>query len=854
MVRFSILPAVLCCLMAPAAVGEPPILSEESVWRASFKMDTPVVRSEAGLEPCRASHSYKYGATACASPQIPAGWNAPEFDDSEWPHWQPAADRGRKSQSLFIYGFDDAGAPSPGVSGIYMRGRFLVADPAGAGNLKLSLAYRGGAAVYLNGKEITRDHLPKGELTPETVAEDYPAEAFFKDNKQPIQANRGDPEKCKDQLEKRVRSLEVSLDGKLLKAGVNVLAIELRRAPYPKNSIEKDGLNYMCSWGTCGLVSLALSGAKGVSADAGQPQGVRVWNRPTGQELSAASAGNPGGVLHPIRLAGARNGAFSGQVVVSSPAELKGVKVVASDLKSADGGSPIPAAAIQVRYSLAEEGRFNGLDDAPGVLPAIDKAGGAAAQPVWATVRVPRDAKPGRYAGKLTIEANGQKAAEVPLEISVADWTIPDPKEFPGFIDVIDSPETLALKYKVPMWSEEHWKLLDRNFELMGGLGAKCLYLLLLPGTYFGNEHSMVHSMKQPDGSYQHDFSALEKYLDAALKHMRPEVVVVDLWDRRFGMVNYTGRADQQAEQDKGVAITLKDPATGKLSIGEGPKWGTPEAREFWKPVVEGLKERLAKRGLGKALVWGLASDRRPRKETVEDLKALAPEVEWSCHAHPYTGKIHGQRVGYLVHVWGSPQINFNTIADRKTGWETDRVIATFPRMSSGGVGAIYDGTSPLKYRAGIEGMMICGYRGLGRVGGEFWDVAIDAKGRAKSVLRTTPDVGETWGIGFEAAITQIFAAGRNGPVATARSEMFRENQQEIAARVLLEKALKDPAQKARLGEALAAKCQGVLDERGHAMVAGGASPNWLYYQQGLRERAERLFAAAAEVAAKAGR
>jgi hypothetical protein len=394
---------------------------------------------------------------------------------------------------------------------------------------------------------------------------------------------------------------------------------------------------------------------------------------------------------------------------------------------------------------------------------------------------------------------------------------------------------------------------------------------VLLPETYFGNEHSMVRWIRQPDGPstpstgsgqagsgqavYKHDFSLVEKYLDVAMKHLgRPEVVVVDLWDRRFGVVNYTGNPKEGSEQKRGTAFTVLDPATGKLSVGEAPLWGTSAARDFWKPVVEGLEQRLEKRGIGKALMWGLASDRRPRKETVEDLKALAPEVPWVCHSHPKTEKLHGQPVGYIVHVWGAPQINLRTVAKSLRGWESSRVIATFPRLSSGGVGAIYNETSPLKYRCGIEGMMVCGYRGLGRVGGEFWNVTADPKGRPRTVLRETPDVGETWGIGFECAISQLFAPGRDGPIATVRSEMIRENQQEIEARILLERTLADPSGKARLGEALAARCQALLQERGQAMVAGGLSPNWLYYQQGLRERAAQLYAAAAEVAGKVGK
>jgi hypothetical protein len=42
--------------------------------------------------------------------------------------------------------------------------RFGVSDPAKVSGLSLTLAYRGGVVVCLNGKEIWRSHLPAGAV------------------------------------------------------------------------------------------------------------------------------------------------------------------------------------------------------------------------------------------------------------------------------------------------------------------------------------------------------------------------------------------------------------------------------------------------------------------------------------------------------------------------------------------------------------------------------------------------------------------------------------------------------------------------------------------------------------------
>ena len=47
------------------------------------------------------------------------------------------------------------------------------------------------------------------------------------------------------------------------------------------------------------------------------------------------------------------------------------------------------------------------------------------AQPIWVTVYVPTDTPPGQYAGSVTIRAEGNEDAVVPLELEVYDFTVP---------------------------------------------------------------------------------------------------------------------------------------------------------------------------------------------------------------------------------------------------------------------------------------------------------------------------------------------------------------------------------------------------------------------------------------------
>ena len=63
-----------------------------------------------------------------------------------------------------------------------LRGPYSeVADPAGIQEMSLQIQFLGGGVVaYLNGKEIGRSGMPQGAVKPETLAEDYPKEAYVR--------------------------------------------------------------------------------------------------------------------------------------------------------------------------------------------------------------------------------------------------------------------------------------------------------------------------------------------------------------------------------------------------------------------------------------------------------------------------------------------------------------------------------------------------------------------------------------------------------------------------------------------------------------------------------------------------
>jgi hypothetical protein len=830
------------------------VLSGESRWRVHRTWRTPQIRRDGELVTAGDGGGSYLSSWECHSPPPPEGWPAADFDDSAWGRTDVS------SHARVVYGFSGAG---PGLAVECLRARFRVADPSAVRGLKLSLGYRGGAAVYVNGTEVARANLPAGELTAETFAEDLPVEAFEVAKGKCVMSHAvhggGKVLRNAENLAARVRRIEdLAIDHKLLRAGVNVLAVRVHRAPYYGIGLRKEGLNHRSAWATCGLAGLTLAADAGVEPNVSRPAGVRVWTASTLSRVSPESWADPTDPLRPIRIVAARNGRFTGQVVVSSAGKLGAVRASVSDLQHAAGKGAIPAGAVKVLYALprSEKGtRYRGkYFDPLASEPPVAREW--ALQPVWIKVSVPADAAPGEYAGKLTL--GGAAAAEVPVKLRVIDWKLPDPVEYVTHMGVIQSPDSVALQYKVPMWSEDHWKLMEKSFAYLGEIGNKVVVVPMLCQTNFGHSQTMVRWVKNGSG-YKHDFAVFDRYMDLALKYTRPDVIWLYAWDRYAGQSRWAGKGDTEG---RGIVVTQLDPATGKGSELVGPRMGTPECKAFLGPAYRGVRERLEKRGLLGITMMGTNGDAYwPRKDISEMLKELMPGAKWINSSHPDTrGRdINGIPIGYntcvYINLFPAPGRAKRGATDgHYYGWQAKSDI--FPR--SGGPAT----RQPLHqnqvfgvHRITVEAAFLANCSGLGRTGADFWPVLAPPKKRTTG-KRSESIVGsyvETcWNqLNMNTATEFLLAPGPEGATSTARFEAVREGVQECEARIFVEKALLA----GKLDAALAKKCRAVLDERAWMIRSGCLNGSWEWYEeQAPTLLAEKLFECAAELAAKTGK
>jgi hypothetical protein len=793
----------------------------------------------------------------------PADWTSPDFDDHGW------------VQSMVRMTPYDVN-----MARLCLRGKFSVSDPAKVNGLKLSLAYQGGAIVYVNGKETARAHIAPGA----DLAEAYPPEAFLKDgtlaprvgvwNARGI--DRGDTVRL---MRRRVLD-NVEVPPGLLRTGVNVVAIEVVRAPHSKDVYEyklKDGNDTRFRWPLCMLYEATLTAAQaeGLTPNARRPEGFQVWN----QDLLASDFvidwGDRTEPLRPVQITGARNGVFSGKLMVGADRAIRGLSVSVSDLQGA--GGVIPASAIRVRYAVpwgenaslqsrSSMGRVDAelgclVETPPEEIPLSQSQTSralvdGAVTALWLTVQVPRDAVAGTYRGSLTVGAQDETPVTAALELKVADWTLSDPQDYRVWMEMLQSPDTLALEYETPLWSERHWDLIAQSFRLVSDSGSRIVYIPLIAQSNLGNAESMVRWIRKDDGSYEYDFSVMDRYLETAEKNLGPlKIVVFPAWEAYMAQKeDFQGRAyhkEFMEKQDRfagstGPVVTVLEKATGKTENAVLPRFEEPGSKEMWKGLFDQIRQRLAGRGLDGKMMVGMMNDACPSEQDIAFFVEVAPGVPWVLAAHgTYTKANFGYRA-----------VVYSRAANEKslTGWRQPELVAYFHR------GNRLENADSATWRT-IPAFAIAGsWRGVGRVGGDFWKVIRDKDG--KRVARVPERYPQSNWRNLD-IYTALLAPTEKGVAVTTRYEDLREGVQECEARVVVERAVTDEALRGKLGDDLAARCEKALEEHLRALQllrgwTGKTVPHCLssgtemgvawFLSSGWEERAERLFALAGEV------
>lgn len=671
-------------------------------------------------------------------------------------------------------------------------------------------------------------------------------------------------------IELRNRTSTFKIPASALKKGPNLLAIDLRGCQYHPLVIAWGGKDYSgtANWDHCWIIDVKLT------ADA--PPGLSAYARPKGTQVWAEDVhcrvfdkdydANPSSVRE-TKIVAARGGTYSAQVVIGTDTELSGLKATVSPFKG-ESDATLPADIATVMYGIAHptwelralgEGKGGGMSSKPGpaeISPVIikryfsleerKKAGkhgpakflkelkffdhlstqapksipAGSAQPVWVSVKVPVAAKPRTYNATVTVQAQGLEAVNVNLKLEVLDWRVPEPSDFATIMALEQSPYAVAKQYKVELWSDEHFKLIEASLKQMGRAGGDFLGIPILVNTEFGNRaDSPIRMTRTKDGALKLDYTILDRYLDLAVKHLgTPQCIC-------FLASHAGGSREKQA-------IKIHDEATGKDEvISVDRDIPSEKRRQYWRTIASGLHLHMKARGQERNMYWGLMWDGVSDESLPILLNEFAPGVTWVRYSHRFRPN--------KVYTWcatvrgGGLNLQWPT----RKGWKSSVVNLNISRNYND-VWTCYGSSFPYACRVGPERALAGGGRGIGRMGADYW-------------LSTWLDGHKPPGFMTGMPFLSLLWPGASGAETSVRYEMMLEGLQEAEARVFVEQAvekLNDEAFTKKATAVLDRHFTGTLlmpDEAPHPLLEEHAS--------GWQDRSRELYVIAAEAARKIG-
>jgi len=844
--------AIILASIGAASSAEPPApeppVSLTSYWRYWLTARPPVTseplvdksgRKLTELAIPRGWH-INGAARSITTPDPPAGWEAPDFDDSAWPVQRVPACTERPQEMW------DQPLTIRRLAG---RIRFEAPDPAVVKTLKLSAAYKGGMVVYLNGQEVARGHVATGTVKPEDFAEGYPKGAYLPADENEAKAGqklwqgthggcwtgvvnwgwRDDPG-TKALAEKvrarRNRSLgPVEIPGKLLRKGVNVLAVDMRQAAISPVAHRWDWYSDETQtnfWAHLWIDDLRLEAEPaGAIRPVARPMGAQLWGEDVHRWIFNADFLEPEVRARPVEIIAARGGTYSSQAALGTIAELKGLGAAVTDL-AGPGGAKIPASAIKVRWGvpltlakmlenygkgalrttfpdqtivryaehlglgkelaarrwpnrvleLAEPSKLALFDQLSEFAPASVPAGSS--QTIWLTVSVQKDAAPGEYQGKLSVRASGMPEASLALKLTVVPFTLAPPAEWKTFKAIEESPYSMAKACGLTLWSDEHWKRVEECQAWLGALGNNLVQVPLVAGTELGNVESMIAWAKKDDG-YEYDWSVLDRYAGLARKHGGKPLALVALVHPPFDL------------KGRKLAVTVRDGGAAKPL--ELPDPGTPEFNKLWLPFAKAFATHAREKNLADSIHWGIFFDECPKTllAMAQDLANELPDIGWMRSSHdgnrqrPFP-KDSKAKVDLDAHIRVFAEPDWPRGGVGRKGWSRTDLNVLYPREASQ-ITAI-PAYAPLWHLRELPELAVSSdARGFSRIGANYWE-----------------RISGGW---FVPAVLYVLYPGRNGVEGSVQLEMLREGLQECEARIAVEKQDPEaPVLKERTGSA----------------------------------------------------
>lgn len=315
------------------------------------------------------------------------------------------------------------------------------------------------------------------------------------------------------------------------------------------------------------------------------------------------------------------------QAVVSSEEELKDLRLSVSDLRN--GKSLIGAENIRLQFvsyvvsdllDTTKYGQCGSREDkskwgevlVADVLDINDSMTVPAGrkQPVWMTVSVPSDARPGKYSGKLTVTSSNAKARSLNVELTVADHVLPPARDWAFHLDLWQNPYSVARYENVPLWSEAHFEAMRPVMRMLAEAGQKSVTATIMSRPWNGQTEdafgSMVTKIRRIDGTWLYDYTIFDRWVEFMFS------LGIDRQINCYSMIPWALQFDY-------IDQATSSPATFQAAPG------SEEYNEYWGAFIADFARHLKAKGWFEKTM--IAMDERPL-ESMQAVLGLIRKVE----------------------------------------------------------------------------------------------------------------------------------------------------------------------------------------------------------------------------------
>lgn len=253
---------------------------------------------------------------------------------------------------------------------------------------------------------------------------------------------------------------------------------------------------------------------------------------------------------------------------------------------------------------------------------------------VYAEIKVPADAKPGKYDVTVKLFSSFYNESEVLVDTAtvplyVYNYMMPDARDWKIYIDLWQHNSNIARHYDVRLWSDEHFAVMEKVVKSLAQLGQKSITVCAseIPWCgqgcyrrpyYGGNlfEYSMIKITKRKNGEVFFDYSIMQRYIDLCTENGICGDIEV------FGLVNlwkYDDFDNPKVDYVEPIRLRYYDESDGKYKYFEDKETVIEYIRsleEYFKSTKQISRVRIAA---------DEPADVEKYRRSIETVKSVAP-------------------------------------------------------------------------------------------------------------------------------------------------------------------------------------------------------------------------------------